>query len=143
MGLWRGVLRVILGRRRDENGAFCRGIPGFLSGARGRHGDSAHGGRCRVLGAKKFLKIFKNRGGKPKNWGVRRVGRWHEGTLYRVCGVIFGSGNETSGSVAKGAVNVRDSLLLYIEDLFASSIAHLMEVSPLVRSVILQPSTVA
>lgn len=94
------------------------------------------------LGEKNF-KNFLERGEKPKIWGVRRVGRWHEGTLYRVCGVIFGSGNETSGSVAKGAVKVRDSLLLYIEDLFASSIAHLMEVSPLVRSVILQPSPMA
>ena len=60
-----------------------------------------------------------------------------------MCGVIFGSGNETSGSVARGAANIRDSLPLYIEDPYASSIAHLMEVSLLVRPVILQPSTVA
>ena len=52
-------------------------------------------------------KIFKNlleRGGKPKNWGVRGVERWPEGTLYRVCGVIFRSGNEASSSVARGAL---------------------------------------
>jgi hypothetical protein len=38
-------------------------------------------------------KIFKNfleRGGKPKNWGARGAGKWHRGTLYRVCGAIFG-----------------------------------------------------
>ena len=59
-GLWRSVLRAIIGRRRDANERFCRGIPGFLSGARVRRGNSAHGGRCRALGAKNFLKIFKN-----------------------------------------------------------------------------------
>ena len=74
---------------------------------------------------------------------MRGTGRWCRGTLYRVRGAIFGSGNETSSSVARGAVNIRDSPLLYIEDLFASSIAHLMEVSLLVRSIILQPSPVA
>ena len=116
------------------------GVFGWCEGAARRFST-----RRTVPGARgeKNFKNFLERGEKPKIWGVRRVGRWHEGTLYRVCGVIFGSGNETSGSVAKGAVKVRDSLLLYIEDLFASSIAHLMEVSPLVRSVILQPSPMA
>lgn len=65
-GLWRGVLRVILGRRRGADGAFCREIPGFLGGARVRRGDSAHGGRRRAVGAKKFLKIFKKRGENPE-----------------------------------------------------------------------------
>lgn len=52
-------------------------------------------------------KIFKNlleRGGKPKNWGVRGAERWPEGTLYRVCGVIFRPGNSTSGSLARGVL---------------------------------------
>ena len=79
-GLWRGVLRVKSGRRRGADGRFYRGIPGFLAWVRARGGDSAHGGRCRAGGAKKFLKI----------------------------------GN-----------------------LFASSIAHLIGVSPLVRPAIL------
>lgn len=47
-GLWRGVLRAILGQRRGVNGRFCRGIPGFLGGARVRRGDSAHGGHGRA-----------------------------------------------------------------------------------------------
>lgn len=52
----------------------------------------------------KFFKNFLERGEKPKNWGVGGAGRLHEGTLYRVCGVSFRSGNETSDSVARGAV---------------------------------------
>lgn len=68
LGLWRGVLRGISGRWRGAHGVFCRGIPGFLGGARARHGDSAHGGRCRVLGAKKFLKFFK------KGWKTEKLG---------------------------------------------------------------------
>ena len=59
LGLWRGVLRGISGRRRGAHGVFCRGIPGFLGGARARHGDSAHGGHGRANWAKKFLKTFK------------------------------------------------------------------------------------
>lgn len=55
-GLWRGVLRGILGRRRGANGAFCRGIPEFLSDARARRGDSAHGGHGWANWAKKFFK---------------------------------------------------------------------------------------
>lgn len=49
-----------------------------------------------VIGRKNFLKIFKKgakKGEKPKNWGARGAGRWPEGTLYRVCGAIFGSGS--------------------------------------------------
>lgn len=41
------------------------------------------------------------------------------------------------------ARDLRDSHLLYIEDLFVSAIAHSIEVSLLVRPAILQPSTVA
>ena len=67
------------------------------------------------LGEKIFKKFFK-RGGKPKNWGTRGAERWSGRTLYRARGMIFRSGNETSGSVARGAVNIRDSLPLYIED---------------------------
>lgn len=74
LGPWRGVLRAILGRQWDADGRFCRGIPRFLSGARVRRGDSAHGGYGQALGAKKFLKIFKKRGGKPKNWSARGAG---------------------------------------------------------------------
>lgn len=74
LGFWGGVLRAILGRRRGAKGRFCRGIPGFSGGARAGRGDSAHGGQCRALGAKKFLKIFKKRGGKPKNWSARGAG---------------------------------------------------------------------
>lgn len=59
LGLWRGVLRGISGRWRGAHGVFCRGIPGFLGGARARHGDSAHGGHGRANWAKKFLKTFK------------------------------------------------------------------------------------
>lgn len=47
LGFWGGVLRGKSGRRRGANGQFCRGIPGFLSGARARRGDSAHGGHGR------------------------------------------------------------------------------------------------
>ena len=83
---------MILGRRRGAYGRFCREIPGFLGGVRARRGDSAHGGHGRVLGAKKFLKIFKKRGEKPKNWGAGGAGRWSGWTLHRACGAIFGPG---------------------------------------------------
>lgn len=56
-GLWRGVLREILGRWRGADGAVYRGIPGFSPWARVRRGDSAHGGHGRTNWAKK---IFKN-----------------------------------------------------------------------------------
>lgn len=74
LGFWGGVLRAILGRRRGVNRRFCRGIPRFLGEPRVWGDDSAHGGQCRALGAKKFLKIFKKRGGKPKNWSARGAG---------------------------------------------------------------------
>lgn len=88
MGILRfrgGVLRAILGPRRGKDGRFCRKIPRFLSGARVRRGDSAHGGHCRASLAKKFLK----KGRKPKNWGARGTKR----LLYRKCGAIFEPGS--------------------------------------------------
>lgn len=69
LGFWGSVLRGKSGRRRGADGRFYRGIPGFLDGARARRGDSAHGGQCRALGAKKFLKIFK-KGVKNRKFGV-------------------------------------------------------------------------
>ena len=63
--------------------------------------------------------------------------------------MIFGSRNETSSSVARGALCASVSttsthgevseiwLLLYMSDLPASSIAHLIEASLLVRYAIL------
>jgi len=68
LGLRRGVLRGILGRRRGANGRFYRGIPGFLAWVRMRHGDSAHGGHGRANWAKKFLK----KGRKTEKLGCER-----------------------------------------------------------------------
>lgn len=76
LGLWVGVLRVILGLSRGVAGVFCREIPGFLGGVRARRGDSAHGGRCRGGWTKKFFKKGGEKGEKPKNWGARGAGRW-------------------------------------------------------------------
>lgn len=92
-GLWRGVLRVILGRRRGADGAFCREIPGFLGGARVRHGDSAHGGHGRANLAKKFLK----KGVENRKLGAREVPEGGAGAHYigragRLLGTIFRSG---------------------------------------------------
>lgn len=74
-------------------------------------------------------KIFKNfleRGEKPEKWGAGGVGRWLEGIPHRVCGATFGSGNETSSSVARGAVrHQRFTPLIYGESV-ASSIARSM-----------------
>ena len=91
-----GVLRVILGRRRGVNGAFCRGIPGFLGWVMARRGDSAHGGQCRALGAKNFLRIFK-KGAENRKLGAREVLDGDLGALYIECagrflGAIFRSG---------------------------------------------------
>lgn len=74
----------ILGRRRGGNGRFYREIPRFLSGARVRRGDSAHGGHRRALGAKKFLKIFK-KGVKNRKIGVREVPEGGAGAAYIGC----------------------------------------------------------
>ena len=80
---------MILRLRRGGNGAFCRGIPGFLGEVRVRQGDSAHGRHGRAVGAKKFFKKLKKGANKPKNWGARGAERWSEGTLYRACGGGF------------------------------------------------------
>lgn len=88
-----GVLRAILRWRRGAKGRFCRGIPGFLGGARVRRGDSAHGGHCRASLAKKFLKKGVREGEKPKI-GVREVlegglGAPYIGCAGRFLGAIF------------------------------------------------------
>ena len=77
-------MRAILVRRRDENGAFCRGIPGFLGDARVWCGDSAHGGHGRANWAKNFLKIFK-KGAKNPKIGVREVPEGGLGAPYIGC----------------------------------------------------------
>lgn len=152
-GFRRGVLPGILGRRRGANGRFCHGIPGFLAWVRGRRGDSAHGGHCRDSLAKKFLKKGVKKGEKPKNWGARGAGRRSRSTLYRVCGgdflgpeakplaalleVRFVQVPQLRAPAMRSQRNTRDSLLLYMENRSVSSIAHLMEVSPLVRPAIL------
>lgn len=79
---------MILGRRRDEDGRFCREIPGFLGWARARRGDSAHGGQCRALGAKKFLKNFLKRAKNPKI-EVREVPEGGAGAPYIGCAGRF------------------------------------------------------
>ena len=81
LGLWRGVLRAILGRSRGADGRFCREIPGFLGWARVRRGDSAHGGHCRGGSAKKFFK----KGAKNRKIGVREVPEGGAGAPYIGC----------------------------------------------------------
>lgn len=85
---WGGVLRAILGRWQGANGRFCRGIPGFSGGARVRRGDSVHGGQCRAVGAKKFLKIFK-KGVENQKLGVREVPEGGLGAPYIGCAGRF------------------------------------------------------
>ena len=80
-------------------GGFAAKFRGFWSGfgcgaAIQRTADTA-----RLTGRKNFLK----KGEKPKNWGAGGAERWHEGTLYRVCGAIFGSRDSTSSSVVEPA----------------------------------------
>ncbi len=65
-------------------GGFAAKFRGFLGGARVRRGDSAHGGQCRALGAKKFLKIFKKGVENPKI-GVREVPGGGLGAPYVGC----------------------------------------------------------
>jgi hypothetical protein len=79
--VFQGSGGVFWGRFWGADGRFYREISGFLSDARARRGDSAHGGHGRASWAKKFLKIFKKRGENPKNWGARGVGRWSGRTL--------------------------------------------------------------
>ena len=100
------------------------------------------------LGKKIFKKGVK-KGKKPKNWGARGAGRWSGSPTCRVCGVIFGSGGWASSSVARGALragtsatDARNEILevhssIYMGDLPASSIAHFMKASLLVRPAIL------
>lgn len=129
-------------------------------------------GATRRFGARRTLpgrlgeKIFKNlleRGENPKN-GVREVPEGAPRAPYIGCArTIFESGGWAPCSVARGALradaldtsthhetslrDIRDSLLLYrglyMEYLPASSIAHSVEASLLVRPAILQPSPVA
>ena len=84
LGLWRGVLRGILGWRRGANGRFCRGIPGFLGWVKERRGNSAHGGYGWGGWAKKFLKIFK-KGVENRKIGVREVQEGGLGAPYIGC----------------------------------------------------------
>ncbi len=81
-------MRGILGRRRGANGRFCRKIPRFLSGARVRRGDSAHGGQGRALEAKKFLKFFR-KGRKTQKIGVREGSGDGSGAPYIGCAGRF------------------------------------------------------
>lgn len=75
LGLWRGVLRGILGLSRGVAGVFCRGIPGFLGGVRARRGDSAHGGQRRGGRGEKIFKNLLERGENPEIGGARGAGR--------------------------------------------------------------------
>lgn len=68
LGFWGSVLRGKSGRRRGANRRFYREIPGFLSGARARRGDSAHGRYCRANWAKKFFR----KGQKTEKLGCER-----------------------------------------------------------------------
>lgn len=87
--VFQGSGGVFWGRFWGADGRFYREISGFLSDARARRGDSAHGGHGRASWAKKFLKIFK-KGVKTRKIGVREVSEDGLGApLYRVCGVIF------------------------------------------------------
>lgn len=94
-------------------------------------------------------KIFKNflkEGWKTEKLGCGRGPEGGLGAPYMGCAgsgeAGFRSGHETSSSVARGAVNIRDSLLVIYRGPPASSIAHSIEVSLLVRPAILQPSPV-
>lgn len=84
LGFWGSVLRGKSGRRRGANRRFCREIPRFLSGARVRRGDSAHGGQYRGGWAKKILKIFK-KGVKNRKIEVREVPEGGLGAPYIGC----------------------------------------------------------
>lgn len=117
-----------------------------------RRGDSAHGGHCRASLAKKFLKKGEKRA-KNRKIGVREVPEGGLGAPYIGCaGRFLGLGTRPL-AVLLDVRFVRISQLralamrsqrfvplireLYMEYLPASFIAHLIEVSPLVRPVIL------
>lgn len=96
LGFWGSVLRGISGWWRGANGRFCRGIPGFLGGARVGRGDSAHGGHGRAVWAKKFFKKGWKRT-KNRKFGVREVPEGDPRAPYigragRLLGAIFRSG---------------------------------------------------
>ncbi len=76
--------------------------------------------------------------------GVQEVPEGGLGTPYiGRAGRFLGLETRPQAALLEAQWDVRGSPLLYIEDLLASSIAHFMEVSPLVRPAILQPSPVA
>ena len=106
-----GFFRALEGRFAGNFGAAVRRgwavLPRNSAVFEWREGAARRFSARRIVpGARgeKFFKNFLERGEKPKNWGARGVGKWCRGALYRVRGAIFGSGNETSGSVARGAL---------------------------------------
>lgn len=99
-------------------GGFAAKFRGFWAG-RGC-GEAiqrtADGAGC---SGRKIFKNFLERGGNPKNWSMGGAGRWSGRTLYRVRGVIFGSGNEISSSVARAGVRrQRFTPLIYGESVY-------------------------
>ena len=58
LGLWRGVLRGILGAAARREWGVSPRNSGVLAWTWARGGDSAHGGHGRASWAKNFLKIF-------------------------------------------------------------------------------------
>ena len=101
-----------------------------------------------LTGRKNFLKIFEKRGGKPKI-GVRERSGGGAGAPYIGCAGRFLSLNAKplaallevhfvhAPQLQAPTRDPGDSLLLYIEGLLTSAIARSLEVSPLVRPVIL------
>lgn len=128
-------MRGILGRRRGANGRFCRKIPRFLSGARARRGDSAHGGQGRALEAKKFLKFFR-KGRKTQKIGVREGSGDGSGAPYIGCAGRF-LGLETRPLAA--LLEVRFARASRLQ---ASAVRHRSEISeihsPYIERVCLQ-----
>ena len=133
------------------DGRFYRGIPGFLVWVKVGCSDSVHGGHCRASLAKKFLKKrVKNR-----KIGVREgpeadpraphigcagmVLNLEASPLAALVEVCFVRAPQLRAPAMRSQ---RFAPLIYRGPI-ASSIAHLMGVSPLVRPVILQPSPVA
>ena len=153
LGLRGSVLRGKSGWWRGANGRFYRGIPGFSGWARARR-FSARRTVPGWLSEKFFKKGWKRT--KNRKFGVREVPEGDPRAPYIGCAGRF-LGLETNSLAAllevrfvQGAStgarhetlqrDIRESLLLYrelhMEHLQASSIAHSIEVSPLVRLVI-------
>lgn len=95
-GVRGGIFRVLEGRFAVDFGTIARCGWGVLPRNSGVFGWRA--GAARRFSARRTVpgwlgeKIFKKgveKGEKPKNWGARGTGRWHGGTLYRACEVIF------------------------------------------------------